>query len=238
MTFSVTTGSSIGVSAIQATATNDTQTLDSYVTRQTLLDTSASGSSADDGSVALVIGGEATAIGQNTLAVGSMTADIDGTGSVTTVSGNAAFGAVATATGDELAFATAGSYAVVSGIDYSVVIGSSSEIVHQEPGASLWLATSETTIYGVDLDPDNLGAITDTSLTEPGPSSLDDVDLLLADEPGASLDPSVLIDGNAAIMDVVANVSGENTLLGVEISVLTVEDTLSTVNAQVVVAAD
>jgi hypothetical protein len=227
MPLSITTSSSIGTSATLATTADGTQTLDSYSSQQTLLDASTTGSSSDDGSLALVLGGEATAVGEDTLADGSMLATVDGTGIVAVASGSAEFEAVAASTDGEAAFATADSYGAVSGADFLVVIGSNSEFVHQEPDESLSLATSQTTIFGLDTNSDSSVPLAESTLSDPALlTPMDEAD------PSQSLaDSSLAIEGNVATLDVVAYVLGANTMLEVDASLLAVEDTLSTVNA-------
>lgn len=222
MTFSMTTGSSVSVSTTLATATDETQTLDSYATQQTLLDSSISGASSDP--VTLLVGGEASAVGENTLATGSMTADMYDAGSMTVVSGSASFDAMAT--GDDLAFATASGYAIASGLDSFISIGGTTEIMHQGPDGTSAYATSNTAVYGLDLDSGGSGPVSEP-LQPP-----DDTELLLSDYDAP--DSSMALDGNVAIMDVSANVPGDNTVLDVVVSVLTVEDTLSTVSGQII----
>lgn len=223
MTFSMTTSSSIGASASLATASADTQTLDSYGTQQTLV--VSSGAPSGDGSLTLVMGGEATAIGDDTLALGSMSVDLDGTGLTNSVSANTSSVAAATASGDDPAFATAWTSAAVSGMGHSVVIGSSTEIVQQGPEGSYWFASSETTIYGFDLDADDVSG--DEALLSEA-----------VDSPMSSADPWLSLDGNVAMMEASANVYGENTLLDVQVSLLTVEDMLSTVSGAITAVVD
>lgn len=228
MTLSMTTSHSIGTSATLATTTDGTQTLDSYSSQQTLVDASTTGSSSDDGPLALVLGGEATAVGEDTLADGSLLATVDGSGMLGVVSGSADFEAAAASTDGEAAFATADSYGAASGADFLVVIGSNTEILHQEPDESLALATSQTTIFGLDTDPDSSVSLAESTPSDPALSTtMDEAD------PSQS-DSSLAIEGNVATLDVAADVFGADTVLEVEGSLLTVEDTLSTVNASLV----
>jgi hypothetical protein len=225
MPLSITTSSSIGTSAALATTADDAQTLDSYSSQQTLLNASTTGSSSDDGSLALMLGGEATAVGEDTLAVGSVLATVDGTGIVAVASGGVDFSAAAVSTDGGAAFATADSYGAASGADFLVVIGSTTEILHQATDESLSLATSQTTIFGLDTDPGSSAPLAEATPRDPA----------LSTDPSQSLaDSSLAIEGNVAILDVVADVLGPNTVLEVDGSVLAVEDTLSTVNAALI----
>jgi hypothetical protein len=100
----------------------------------------------------MVLGGEATAVGDDTLALGNMQATLDATGSVTSAYGSATFVAAAVSEGDQTAFATAASYGFLSGMDVLIVTTSNTQLTQEGPDGSLWVATSETTLYGVDFD--------------------------------------------------------------------------------------
>jgi hypothetical protein len=234
MTVSVTTSSSVAVSTTLATTTDgDIQTLDSYATEQALLDASAP----DTSGLAMVLGGEATAIGVDTLAAADMTVELDGTGPVATAEGTATFVAVAASPGDETAFATADSFGGLSGADFQVVLTSNTQIVDQSPDESIAIATSSTALYGLDFD----------STTASGSSGSDPMlDPTAEDELSGISDPTsndqddldlgLEIEGNVATLDVTADASGEDTLLEVVGSVLTIEDTLSTVTGEIIAA--
>jgi hypothetical protein len=241
MTLSMTTSSSVDVSTTLATTTDsDTTTLNSYATEQTLLNSSVSDPTSDSSGLALVLGGEATAIGEDTLAVGSMSADLDATGSLATVEGNASFIAVAETTGDETAFVTADSFGGLSGADLLFVLTSNTQIVDQGPDGSLAIATSDITLYGLDFDSTAGGGgstesdpmldpLAESELPATMDSTTDDEDLY---------DLALDIEGNVAVLEVTAEVSGQDTLLEVGASVLTVEDTLSTVTGEIIAAVD
>jgi hypothetical protein len=228
MTVSVTTSSSVATTTTLATTSGDESTLDSYSTQQTLLDSSTTDAASDDDALALVLGGEATAIGDGTLALGSIEALIDETGAATIVDASVDFGAVGTSA-DDTAFATATTYGDVSGSDYTVVIGRNTEVVHQDPDQSVGIATSETSVHAVELGGDGQSSSGDApvSTSESGP--LDDVDIS-----DFLFDSSIDLDGNLAEIDVSATALGSDTLLDVEVSVLTVEDTLSTLSGALV----
>ena len=236
MTLSVTTSSSVDVSTTLATTTDsDTTTLNSYATEQTLLYSSVSDPSSDP--LALVLGGEATAIGEDTLAAGSMSAELDAMGSVMTAEAGASFVAVAEATGDATAFVTADSFGGLSGADFLLVFTSNTQIVDQGPDGSLAIATSDMMLYGLDFDSIAAGGSTETDPM---------LDPLAESELPATIDPATEdqdlydlgsdIEGNVAVLEITAEVSGPDTLLVVGASVLTVEDTLSTVTGEIIAA--
>jgi hypothetical protein len=236
MTLSVTTSSSVDVSTTLATNTDsDTATLNSYATEQTLLYSAVSDPSSDP--LALVLGGEATAIGEDTLAAGSMSAELDTTGSLTTVEGSASFVAVADSPGDETAFATANSFGGVSGADFLLVFTSDTQIVDQGSDGSVAIAASDMMLYGLDFD-SIAGDGSDE--TDPMLDPLAESELPATTEPTTDddhlYDLAFDIEGNVAVLEVTAEVTGSDTLLEVGASVLTVEDTLSTVTGEIIAA--
>jgi hypothetical protein len=208
----------------------------------------------------MVLGGEATAVGDDTLALGNMQTTLDTTGSVTSAYGSATFVAAAESEGDQTAFATAASYGSLSGMDVLIVTTSNTQFTQEGPDGSLWVATSETTLYGVDFD--SLGTDGSTSSTDlPPDEGLDTTGDPTADDLGGSdsdtgglefndlstgdlldsgTDPLdddwIDIDGNVALLDINADVLGADTLLLVAADVLTIEDTLSTVVADLLAA--
>jgi hypothetical protein len=229
MSLTVTTNASVDLSTSDGT----TETVESYTN-----EFSASISIAPDSSdVAMELGGEATAIGDDTLALGSLEATLDATGSVTSAYGSATFVAAAESEGDETAFATADSFGSLSGMDVLVVITSNTQTVQEGPDGSLWVATSETTFYGVDYDSlatdgaspssegDEAPVADDFMISDPSAADLSDSDADLLDTDWVD------IEGNIALLDVDADVLGEDTLLEVAADVLTIEDTLSIVVA-------
>jgi hypothetical protein len=236
MTVSVTTSSLVAVSTTLATTTDtDTQTLDSYATEQALLDASGP----DTSGLAMVLGGEATAVGADTLAAADMMAQLDGTGLVATAEGAATFVAVAASPGDEIAFATADSFGGLSGADFQVVLTSNTQIIDQGPDESIAVASSSTALYGLDFD----------STTASGSAGSDPMlDPIAEDELPEITDPTsndqsyldlgYEIEGNVAVLDIAADASGQDTLLEIAASVLTVEDTLSTVTGEIIAAVD
>ncbi len=226
MTVNVTTSSSVGISTTLATTAGDTQTVDSYATEQFLLDT-MSDTAASDGSLLLLLAGEATAVGEDTLAIGSMSASVDGAGTVATAEGSATFVAAAASPDGDIAFATADSFGALSGADFLIVITGDTEIVHQGPDESLVVTTSQTTLYGVDFDAAASTAATDSAEADPALTAAAESEFAEIGEEGF-LD----IEGNIAMLEVDAQANGPDTLLEVQADVLAVEDTLSTVSAE------
>ncbi len=242
MTLSVTTTSSIAVSEALVTSTDaDTQTFNSFTTQQSL----SYASVPDSPGLSMVIGGEATAIGEDTLAAASMTVEVDSTGLVTTALGSVSFVAAAVSPGHETAFATADSFGGMSGADFLLVLTSNTQIVDQGPDESVAIATSSTMLYGADFGL----AAADTSVATNSmlaPSTENEfpaiADFATSDQdhdtPADDFWDStgVEIDGNVAVLDIVAAVFGPDTLLDVEASVLTLDNTLSTISAEIIAA--
>jgi len=246
---SLTVSSSASVSS--STTDGTTGTVESYTSEFSALISSAP----DSSDVVMVLGGEATAVGDGTLALGSMEATLDATGSVTSAYGSATFVAAAESEGDGTAFAAAASYGSLSGMEVLIVTTSNTQFSQEGPDGSFWVATSETTLYGVDFDsvvtdgsidftsplPDEgLDTTGDLTSDDLGGSDSDTGDLEFSDLSAGDLldsgtdvlgDDWIDIDGNVAFLDVDADVSGPDTLLLVAADVLTIEDTLSTVVA-------
>jgi hypothetical protein len=256
MSLTVTTRASTDVSTTDGTG----ETVDSYSTEQSVSISVAP----DPSDVAMELGGEATAVGDDTLALGSMDASVDGTGSVTSAYGSATFIAAAESEGGETAFATADSYGFLSGMDFLVVFTNDTQIIQEGPDGSLWISTSETTLYGMDFDAFSTDgtvdadtgstplaegeematasvlATDDFASSESEAGDFEASDPLASDLLGSAADPfddeGIDIEGNVAFLDIDADVSGPDTLLLVEADVLTIEDALSTVIADLVAA--
>src|SRR5262245_57927335 len=201
MTFSVTTSSLVAVSATLATTTDsEIQTLDSYATQQSLLDTSLS----DASGLAMVLGGEATAIGADTLADATMMVELDGTGLVGTAEGSTTFVAVAASPEADTAFVTANSFGSLSGADFLVVLTSNTQIIDQGPDASIAVAMSSTTLFGLDFD---------STIACEAPNNEPMLDPMVdpADSDQGYGEFGIDIDGNVAVLDLTAQVFGVDT---------------------------
>src|SRR5687767_11081720 len=98
----------------------------------------------DQGSVTAVLGGESTAVGQDTLAEGSASLHVKDHGPVTIVRGTAAFCATAQSTDDSPTYATADSFAYVSGADLCRTKTKTTSQADQDEDTSTWSATSTT----------------------------------------------------------------------------------------------
>jgi hypothetical protein len=177
----------------------------------------------DTSPMVATVAGEGTAIGQETLVDADMFCRLIDYGSVTVAFGRAEFQSVAVAD-DGLAFATADTFADISGADLVLVF--TQKVSTPSDGSGSYVSERSTTSYiAIDFE--------EFDFCE-GPLVLDSqyartyLDQLCGKTPA--------IDGNVATLDVDAQVLGENTLVDVLSSVLTIEDQLSTVSAMAVSA--
>jgi hypothetical protein len=169
----------------------------------------------DDDSLTLMLGGTATAAGENTFADGSITGEVVDKGAYTVAVGTCMFTAAAEAGADGSAFASATSFANAEGADF--------------------IFSFSTTVTGVDCDP-----ATESQTAKSFIIAIDfhdwdfargpvQVDLSLDFEKFRLIDD--ITDLNYADFTSQLTAQGENTFAEVDFSVLTVEDTLSDVAA-------
>jgi hypothetical protein len=168
---------------------------------------------------AVFLGGETTAIGQDTLVQASLSLQVKDMGRVTITKGTATFSATAHSDEGTGAYAVAVSQAGVSGADVVHTRTKTSSYFSQEGSTSTWSETSTTRIFAVDVEGGTQAKAQSVSKTR--------------HKAGDQADPDFDISGNIALMDGDVLVEGENTYAGIESSVLTVEDTLSTVSASI-----
>ncbi|MEP9377231.1 hypothetical protein ABLE91_10980 [Aquabacter sp. CN5-332] len=193
--------------------------------------------SSEEESMALQLGGDATAVGENTLATANVTATVSGNEDVQSAYGSAAFSAWGSGPADAGVFATAVSYGAVYGdADYGFSLNYTSESSSQNGDTIEWESTSITEVFALDIDgvPTQSSDASDSAAQQPPPedpqpepSGFD------PDWAGCGCDPiddwGGGVDGNVAIFDVFAEAVGDNSLVEVEVAALTVEDQLSTV---------
>jgi hypothetical protein len=183
-----------------------------------------------DGGITANLGGESTAVGTDTLAEGDASLEVRDLGAVTVVKGTATFSATAKSPEGTQAFATADSYADISGADYVFTKTRTSSHPDIAGGDSTWSEASTTRVIAIDIEgitlPETLNVSEGkakaliASLTKTPP-----------DKASKQLPDPVDPDGNVATVDVDVQVVGDNTFASVDTSVLAVEDALSTVNA-------
>jgi hypothetical protein len=147
-------------------------------------------------------------------------------GAVTIVKGAATFSATSESADGTQAFATANSFADISGADNVVTKTKTSSYPDLDGGDSTWSETSTTHVIAIDIEgitlPKTLNVLEGKaySLTSTPPDKASN----------QHFDPPDL-DGNVAMVDMDVQVVGDDTYASVDTSVLAVEDTLSTVNA-------
>jgi len=196
----------------------------------------------DESGMAVIIGGDATAVGTDTLSIANVGAVIAGDDNVQTAYGQASFTAIGA--GDSSAYASAVSYGEIYGeADHSVVLNYSVLISSQTPEGSVWAAQSLTEVFALDIEGIPMGSgeavtggppVSDPTTEPPPPAEAEWSDCGC----GQDIDWTVTIDGNLAIFNVAALAVGDDSLATVELSAITVEDQLSLSTVIVTVAID
>jgi hypothetical protein len=166
--------------------------------------------SADGGDMAAVIGGEALAVADDTLATGSVSLDVKDKGPVTKVHGTATFTAVAQASDGDPGSAYADTFADVEGAD-KVRIKVVNSTVTDEDG--LTVVTSTLRLKAIDND--HVDHVKDPV-----------IHVITKDHPGDVQFDST--DGNAAAVSADANATGDATYALTHTDSLTT-DTMSSV---------
>lgn len=188
----------------------------------------------------MVIGGDATAVGENTIAVGSVSAEVSDNEITTTASGTATFSAVAQSEGEETSYATSYSFAEVLGGEKTIAMNHTSTQVYEAKSESTWSQTSTAQVFAIDIDSpgtssDDLHDVpTGPAAERDEPSEYDAEAVEFEVEPSNEVDESVMIDGNFAFFDVEAEATGEDTFLSLDAMAIVIEDQLSTVSVVVV----
>ncbi len=179
---------------------------------------------ADTSPVASLVGGDGTAVGEQTLVDANIFSRLIDLGSVTVAFGAATFKSAAVS-GEDLAFAAADTFADVSGADFVFVFNKKTSIT-SDGETSYATQTSTTTYIAIDLEDFDLAG---------GPIAFNfyDANTYLDGCRGGRV-PN--IDGNVSVLDVDAVARAENTLVDVLSSILTIDDQLSSVSAVAVSA--
>lgn len=184
---------------------------------------------ADTSPVVSVVGGDATAVGQDTLVVADIFSRLIDYGSVTIAFGTVKFSSTAVSDkGGDPAFAAATTFADVSGADL-VFIFSKTTSIFSDCDIPYAGETSTTTYIAIDFEEfDFMGGQIIYNFY--GASTYLDG----CGKCGGSRAPS--IDGNVSMLEVDAQALDENTLVDVFASILTIDDQLSSVSAMAVSA--
>lgn len=191
------------------------------------IQTGSLGWDSDDGTVA-VLGGEAIAVGDDTSAIGTIEGEVTDAGTADIAEGSASFTATGEASDGELAYASASTYGEASPSDTLVTVTSASSETVQTSDKSTWTETSTTNLLAVDLDLSNASGGSGVSSGSIDSDPDEQSNVVEADD----LDPSdssssVDLDGNLAIIEIDATAYGDESLVLVEASALTIENELS-----------
>lgn len=180
----------------------------------------------DTSPIVSLLGGEGTAVGDETLVDADIFSRLIDFGSVTIAFGTAEFSSVAVA-GEGLAFAAATTFADVSGADFVFVFN---DTTTRSPDCNGYaMETATTRFIAIDFEEFDFkeGQVTFNSY---------DTLAFLDGCRQCRGDNTPNIDGNVSVLDVDAQALGENTLVDVLSSILTIDGQLSSVSAVTVSA--
>jgi hypothetical protein len=180
----------------------------------------------DTSPVVSLVGGDATAVGSDTLVDADIFSRLIDFGSVTVAFGTAKFSSLAVSEGGDPAFAVATTFADVSGADLVFVFNKTTSMF-SDCDIPYSGETSTTTYIAIDFEEFDFK---DGQITYNFYDALSYLDG--CGKCGGGRAPN--LDGNVSVLDVDAQVLGENTILDVLTSILTIEDQLSSVSAMTV----
>jgi hypothetical protein len=185
-------------------------------------------SDAPDG-MAVLLGGEATAVGENTTAVGIIEGQIADVGGAQIAEGSATFAASGQTSNDAPAYAFAESYVAISEADTTVLITSKTSETLQSADGSSWAETSTTEFLGIEVD-----LLTSSSLSAAGGPEEGPEEQWLSPDADSTMQSdeiaSAPVDGNLAVIIVDVQAYAEDTLVLVDVFALVIEDELSVVS--------
>jgi hypothetical protein len=220
-TSSVTTSSDPNGDSTTHTQTNDT-TIGVQV---------GSWGTQDGDGMAATLGGDATAVGDDTLAVGTIQGNIVDAGTAVIAEGSASFTAGTETSGGDLAYASASTYGESSPADTLVIVTSTSSESLQTPDTSKWTETSKTDLLAIDLTLSNASDTSDGFNVSTGGGSDQQSSFL---EGSGSIAPDDALpsdlDGNLAMIVVDATAYADDSLVLVDASALTIENELSVIS--------
>ena len=173
--------------------------------------------------VTSLLGGDGTAVGEDTLVDADIFSRLIDLGSVTIAFGTAKFSSAAVS-GEDPAFAAAMTFADVSGADLVFVFNKTISASSEHCGSSFATETSTTSYIAIDFENFDF---------KEGQIAFNFYDARSYLDGGGRVSRSNIpnIDGNLSTLDVDAQALGENTLVDVLASILTIEDQLSSVSA-------
>lgn len=188
----------------------------------------------DSDGLAAALGGEAIAIGEDTLTVGTVSAEMDATGAITTLDGEVDMLA-ASESPEDPAVAITDSFADVSdGADfvYTATVTSSSTEQTSTGSTATSSSTTDITAYDLDLSSGEGSSggdgVADSDIAETGDQE--------ASTSTADLDED--LEGNVAVIEFDATAFGDDTYVSVDAFALAIEDELSASGAVVELAVE
>ncbi len=203
-----------------------TQSLDTAVT----IETSSSESDNQDGTVTL-LGGEATAIGDHTAAIGMMEGQVTDFGGATLTEGSSSFVASSESSGDDTAYAYADSYAETSQANTLVTITSEGSETFQSTDYNTWTESSRTDLLALEIDASHLATDPGTTNVPESEENDEEPDGSTADDhPQQNDNQDDQIDGNLAMLTVDVVAYADDTVVFVDASALVIDDELSTIS--------
>lgn len=229
MAYSSTFSSSLDSSTSTTTAVQ-TSTADETSSSSLAFDMTIETSPLDDSDgLAATLGGEAVALGEDTLTTGSVSAEMDAEGAVTTLNGTADMLAASEAPEGDTAQALTDSFAEVSdGAEFVFTYNVETDSGQQTQTGSAATSTSTTgvTAYNLELSIGGDDISGDGTATETDPPAT----TVSGDGTGSSPsgdDTDSGLDGNIATVEFDATAFGEDTFVSADAFALAVEDELS-----------
>ncbi len=182
-----------------------------------------------DGSAA-VLGGGVIAVGDDTLAIGTIEGQILTQGSTTVASGTATFSGIAESEDGATVFAEASTFVLPpdGDIGFSLTYASAQSVQTEEQAVAV--AISTTTFDVLDFETGDV-AVGETLQPAAGDCAVPDEAPLESPTPAPAAEPGFELSGNLALFAASVEAVGEDTFTQVDAFVLTVEDQLSTIDA-------
>jgi hypothetical protein len=214
MAYSFKTSSSRTTSNSTTQQTSDGST----TTQESLSVTTTLATSTPDGSDGLagVVSGDATAVGQDTFAFGSIEAVADGTGAVSSLDASVTMVAAAEAPADGDLYVSADTFAATSDdaeVTFTTTMNKSSTTQTTESSTASASSTTSVSAFNIESDVGRTSTY--------GSFSAADTGWDFGGETGGDL------DGNVAIMEFGADAFGDDTYVAIDGFALAIEDELS-----------
>jgi hypothetical protein len=229
MSYSSSYSSSISSSTSTTTTTN-TSTGDETSSSSLTADMTVQSASSDgsDG-LSAALGGEAVALGEDTLTVGSVSAEMEDGGAVTTLDGTATM-AAASEDPDGEAQALTDTFAEVSDSAEFVFVANvetSSNEQNKEGSTATSTSTTQVTAYNLESSGDEDGDVDAVDPVADDKPTATDASESTNEVSSSSPEADWNIDGNIAIAEFDAIAIGDDSFVNVDAFALAIEDELS-----------